>query len=84
MSLREEWYAARVQRQQEVRERQQQVAAFLQETRLQQQQLWLEQQQQRAAYVAALQDYVWGTTPTLGNGSNTGTGSAQTNKPQPN
>ncbi|NMF61382.1 hypothetical protein DP113_29840 [Brasilonema octagenarum UFV-E1] len=69
MSLREEWYAARVQRQQEVRERQQQVAAFLQDTRLQQQQVWLEQQQQRTAYVAALQDYVWGTTPTPETGS---------------
>ncbi len=101
MSLREEWYAARVQRQQEVRLRQQQVldyrqqiqaemaalhqyqrtmlsnfrstlqadvATFLEETRSHQQEVWLEQQYQRAAYVAALQDYVWGTTPTPGNG----------------
>jgi type II secretory pathway pseudopilin PulG len=101
VSLREEWYAARIQRQQEVRERQQhvleyrqqiqaemaalheyqrtmlsnfhstlqaEVAAFLEETRLHQQEVWIEQQQQRAAYVAALQDYVWGTTPTPANG----------------
>ena len=130
MSLREQWYAARVQRQQEVCQRQQQVleerqqiqaemaalheyqrtilsqfhqnlvaemaeflttttanrlamaavlreslsnfhsllqaevAAFLEETRSHQQEVRLDQAQQRAAYVAALQDYVWGTTPT--------------------
>ncbi|QDL11523.1 hypothetical protein DP113_29880 [Brasilonema octagenarum UFV-E1] len=102
MSLREQWNAARVQRQQEVRERQQDVleyrqqiqaemaalhqyqrtmlsnfrstlqadvAAFLEETRLHQQEVWFEQQQQRAAYVAALQNYVWGTTPIPENGS---------------
>ncbi len=77
MSLREEWYAARMQRQQEVRERQQQVAVFLEETRLHQQQVWFEQAQARAAYVAALRDYVWGTTPTPVQGSNIGTGSAK-------
>ncbi len=77
MSLREEWYAARMQRQQEVSERQQQVAVFLEETRLHQQQVWFEQAQQRAAYVAALRDYVWGTTPTPVQGSNIGTGSAK-------
>ena len=101
MSLREQWYAARVQRQQEVHERQQQVleyrqqiqaemaalhqyqrtmlsnfystlqadvATFLEETRSHQQEVWFDQQQQRVAYVAALQDYVWGTTPTPENG----------------
>ncbi|NMF61390.1 hypothetical protein DP115_00725 [Brasilonema octagenarum UFV-OR1] len=45
------------------------VAAFLEETRLHQQEVWFEQQQQRAAYVAALQNYVWGTTPIPENGS---------------
>ena len=60
MSLREQWYNARMQRQQEVLERKQSVAAFLEQTRSQQQQMWLEQAQQRAAYMAALQDYVWG------------------------
>lgn len=102
MSLREQWNAARVQRQQEVRERQQQVleyrqqiqaemaalhqyqrtmlsnfrstlqadvAAFLEETRSHQQEVWFDQQQQRAAYVAALRHYVWGTTPTFEDGS---------------
>lgn len=85
MSLREEWYAARMQRQQEVRSRQQQVAEFLLQTRSHQQQVWLEQQQQRAAYVAAIRDYVWGTTsPTYVNGSNAATGSAQSkHQPQP-
>lgn len=129
MSLREQWYAARVQRQQEVCQRQQQVleerqqiqaemaalheyqremlsqfhqnlvteiaeflsdttaqrgamaailreslsnfhtllqaevAAFLEQTRVNQQEVWLDQAQQRTAYVAALQDYVWGVTP---------------------
>lgn len=129
MSLREQWYAARQQRQQEVRERQQQVlltrmqfqaemaalheyqramlsqfcqnlametaeflsattanraamaaamreylsnfysvlqadvAAFREETRSHQLQVWQEQRQQRAAYVAAMRNYVWGTTP---------------------
>lgn len=133
MSLREKWYAAREQREKEVRTRQQEVlenrqqiqaemaalhdrqrttlsefyqnlasetadflstttaqrsamaaalrnslsnfhstlqaniAAFREETRSHQQQVWLEQAQQRAAYIAALQDYVWGTTPTPGN-----------------
>lgn len=133
MSLREQWYAARQQRQQEVRERQQhvletrqqfqaemaalhqyqrawleafcqnlaaetaeflynatadrmamsaalreslnnfhsnleaEVAAFLEETRSQQQQTWTEQAQERAAFIAALQDYVWGTAPSFGN-----------------
>ncbi len=40
------------------------VATFLEETRSHQQEVWLDQAQQRAAYVAAVQDYVWGTTPT--------------------
>jgi gas vesicle GvpC-like protein len=135
VSLREEWYAARQQREQQVRERQQQVlehrqqiqaemaalhqhqrtmlsqyyqnlatdtaeflsttsanraamaaaqreslsnfhstlqaevAAFREETRSQQQQAWFEQAHERAAYVAAVRDYVWGTTPTPGNAS---------------
>lgn len=64
MSLREQWYAARIQRQQEVLERKQSVAAFLEETRSHQQEVWLEAAQQRAAYVAAIKDYVWGTTLT--------------------
>lgn len=103
MSLRDEWYAARAQRQQEIQFRQQQVlehrhqtqmdlsarathraamsaamwdslhnfhstlqssmANFLEDTRAYQQQTWLEQQNQRAAYVAAMRDYVWGTAP---------------------
>lgn len=133
MSLREQWYAAKQQRQQEVRQRQQSVletrqqfqaemaalhqhqrawleefcqnlaaqtaeflhnataeraamsaamheslnnfhrtlqadvAAFLEETRSQQQQSWTEQAQERAAFIAALQDYVWGTAPSFGN-----------------
>lgn len=45
------------------------VAAFLEETRSHQQEVWFDQQQQRAAYVAALQNYVWGTTPIPENGS---------------
>nr|WP_039752852.1 hypothetical protein [Hassalia byssoidea] len=102
MSLREQWNAARVQRQEEVRERQQDVleyrqqiqaemaalhqyqrtmlsnfrstlqadvAAFLEETRSHQQEVWFDQRQQRAAYVAAIQNYVWGTTPIPENGS---------------
>ncbi|GAB1539016.1 hypothetical protein NUACC21_16810 [Scytonema sp. NUACC21] len=133
MSLREQWYAARQQREQEVRQRQQnvlenrqqiqaemaalhqyqrawleefcqnlaaetaeflhnataertamaavmreslnsfhttlqaEVAAFLEETRMQQQETWTEQAQERAAFIAALQDYVWGTAPSFGN-----------------
>ncbi|MFN6529560.1 gas vesicle protein GvpC [Nostoc sp. ChiSLP03a] len=133
MSLREQWYAARQQREQEVRLRQQhvletrqqfqaemaalhqyqrawleefcqnlaaetaeflhnttadraamsavmreslnnfhttlqaEVAAFLEETRSQQQQTWTEQAQERAAFIAALQDYVWGTAPSFSN-----------------
>lgn len=135
MSLRENWYAARSQRQQEVRERQQEVlehrqeiqaemaalheyqrttltqfcqnltdqtteflanttanraamaaaqsealnnfhnilqadvAAFREAVREHHQQVSLEQAHQRAAFVAALQDYVWGTTPTPVHGS---------------
>lgn len=84
MSLQEEWYAARLQRQQEVFERQQQVATFLLETRSHQQQVWREQAQQRAAYVAALRDYVWGTASAPGNGSHTATGSDHSNKAQAN
>jgi DNA-binding protein H-NS len=49
------------------------VAAFLEETRLHQQEVWFDQRQQRAAYVAAIQNYVWGTTPISENGSS-GTG----------
>lgn len=133
MSLREKWYAAREQRENEVRTRQQEVlknrqqiqtemaalhdrqrttlsefyqnlatetaeflstttarrsamaavlrdslsnfhstlqansTAFREKTRSHQQQVWLEQAQQRAAYIAALQDYVWGKTPAPGN-----------------
>jgi putative protein kinase ArgK-like GTPase of G3E family len=103
VSLRDEWYAARAQRQQEIQFRQQQVlehrqqtqmnlsatatnraamsaamwdslhnfhstlqssmANFLEDTRAYQQQVWLEQQNQRAAYVAAMRDYVWGAAP---------------------
>lgn len=66
MSLREQWYAAQLQRQQEFLERKQQVAAFLEETRSHHQQVWQENRQQRTAYVAAIKNYVWGTTPTPG------------------
>ncbi|NEU74321.1 hypothetical protein PI95_017580 [Hassallia byssoidea VB512170] len=45
------------------------VAAFLEETRSHQQEVWFDQRQQRAAYVAAIQNYVWGTTPIPENGS---------------
>ncbi|GAX41488.1 hypothetical protein NIES4075_24610 [Tolypothrix sp. NIES-4075] len=102
MSLREQWNAARVQRQEEVRERQQDVleyrqqiqaemaalhqyqrtmlsnfrstlqadvAAFLEETRSHQQEVWFDQRQQRSAYVAAMRNYVWGTTPTFEDGN---------------
>lgn len=82
MSLKEQWDAARVQRQQEVLERKQEVVTFLQEVRSDQQETWLEQRQQRAAYVAALKNYVWGTTPTPENDSNTGNGSAQSDRLQ--
>lgn len=61
MSLREQWYNARMERQQEVRERQQQVVNFLQEVRHHHQQTWLEQKQERLAYVTAIKNYVWGT-----------------------
>lgn len=107
MSLREQWYAARQQREQEIHDRQQEVmehrqrtvefisdttasraamaaalrdslsnfhstlqanvAAFREETRSQHQKASMEQAYERAAYIAALQDYVWGTTPTPGN-----------------
>ncbi len=60
MSLREQWYTARSQRQQEVIERKQEVATFLQETRSHLNEVWLEQRQQRVAYVAAIKNYVWG------------------------
>ncbi|MFN6488277.1 MULTISPECIES: hypothetical protein [unclassified Nostoc] len=70
MSLREQWYAARSQRQQEVLERRQQVATFLLETRSQLNEVCLEQRQQRVAYVAAIKNYVWGTTPNTENDSN--------------
>jgi len=73
MSLRQEWYAAQLQRQQEFLERFQQVAAFLEEVRSHHQQLWQEQRQQRTAYVAASKNSVWGTTPASGNDSNTTT-----------
>ncbi|MBW4497027.1 MAG: hypothetical protein KME26_29000 [Oscillatoria princeps RMCB-10] len=103
MSLRDEWYAARAQRQQEIQFRQQQVlehrhqtqmnlsatatnraamsaamwdslhtfhstlqssmANFQEDTRAYQQQVWMDQQNQRAAYVAAMRDYVWGAAP---------------------
>ncbi|MFN6499044.1 MAG: hypothetical protein RMX65_018890 [Nostoc sp. DedQUE01] len=78
MSLREQWYAARSQRQQEVLERRQQVATFLVETRSQLNEVWLEQRQQRVAYVAAIKNYVWGTTPNPENGN-----LGQTNKIHP-
>lgn len=61
MSLREQWYNARMERQQQVRERQQQVVNFLQEVRYRHQEAWLEQKQQRVAYVTAIKNYVWGT-----------------------
>lgn len=130
MSLRERWYAARQQREQELRYRQQQVneerqqyqaemaalheynrrtlgqfrqnlatdtaeflssttanraamaaaqqdalnnfhstlqadvGAFREETRSQQRQDWNEERCDRAAYVAAMRDYVWGSAPT--------------------
>lgn len=67
MSLRQEWYAAQLQRQQEFLERKQQVAAFLQEVRSHHQQISEEQRQQRLAYVAAIKHAVWGTTPASGN-----------------
>ncbi|MCU0516697.1 MAG: hypothetical protein MUC60_07470 [Oscillatoria sp. Prado101] len=69
MSLKDQWYAARVQRQQELRQRQQQVAAFLQETRAHQQQVWSEERQQRETFVASLRDYVWGSALTPENSS---------------
>ena len=82
MSLKEQWDAARVQRQQEVLERKQEVATFLQEVRSDQQETWLEQRQQRAAYVAAIKNYVWGTTPTSGDGNNIVTESGQSDRHQ--
>ena len=109
MSLKEQWYAAKQQRQQEIIERKQQVleerhqtaqllsnitldrlhnstdlrerlsnfhgklqadvATFLQETRLHQQQTWLEGRYERAAYVAFMRDYVWGTAAPFSHGS---------------
>lgn len=103
MSLREQWYAARQQREIEIHERKQRVvehrqrtvefisdvtanraamtaalreslsnfhstlqanvAVFREETRSHQQEVAVEQAHQRAAYVAAMRDYVWGSTP---------------------
>lgn len=80
MSLREQWYAARSQRQQEVLERRQQVATFLLETRSQLNEVWLEQRQQRVAYVAAIKNYVWGTSSNAENGSNIATDVGQSKR----
>ncbi|MDZ8260443.1 hypothetical protein [Nostoc sp. ChiQUE01b] len=80
MSLREQWYAARSQRQQEVLERRQHVATFLLETRSQLNEVWLEQRQQRVAYVAAIKNYVWGTTPNTENDSNIATDVGQSKR----
>jgi ABC-type Zn2+ transport system substrate-binding protein/surface adhesin len=103
VSLKEQWDAARVQRQQEILLRQQQVlehryetqiqleviaanraemaaqlseslqtfhetlqaevAAFRAELRSQQEQVWQVEKVKRKAYVATLQESVWGTTP---------------------
>ncbi len=79
MSLKDQWYAARVQRQQELRQRQQQVAAFLQETRAHQQQVWSEERQQRETFVASLRDYVWGSALTPENSSSAAIGSVPGN-----
>ena len=62
MSLKTQWDAARVQRQQEVLERKQSVAEFLEETRSHRQQVSQEAAHDRAAYVATIKNYVWGTT----------------------
>nr|WP_322708499.1 hypothetical protein [Nostoc sp. ChiSLP03a]MDZ8209582.1 hypothetical protein [Nostoc sp. ChiSLP03a] len=80
MSLREQWYAARSQRQQEVLERRQQVATFLLETRSQLNEICLEQRQQRVAYVAAIKNYVWGTTHNTENDSNIATDVGQSKR----
>ncbi|KAF3889421.1 MULTISPECIES: hypothetical protein [Nostocales] len=81
MSLREQWNAARSQRQQEVLERRQMVANFLLETRSHLDEVWLEQRQQRVAYVAAIKNYVWGTTPDTDNGSSNTTNLGQSEVP---
>jgi hypothetical protein len=81
VSLRDQWYAARVQRQQEVSQRQQLVAAFLQETRAHQQQVWSEQRQQREAFVASVRDYVWGSALTPENSSSPAIMSVQGHQP---
>ena len=81
MSLKDQWYAARVQRQQELRQRQQQVAAFLQETRAHQQQVWMEERQQREVYVASVRDYVWGAALTPETASSPAIGSVQGTQP---
>lgn len=81
MSLKDQWYAARVRRQEELRQRQQQVAAFLQETRAHQQQVWIEERQKREAFVASVRDYVWGPSLTPDTTSSPAIGSAQGTQP---
>lgn len=60
MSLKEQWDTARLQRQQEVSERQQDIAALLAAFQQRRHEMAQEQAYQRAAYMAALRDYVWG------------------------
>lgn len=64
MCLKMQWDAAGVERQQEVIEHKQFVAGFLEEARSHRHQVSHESAQDRAAYVTAIEDYVWGTTST--------------------
>ncbi|NET50902.1 MAG: hypothetical protein F6K09_19865 [Merismopedia sp. SIO2A8] len=60
MSLKDQWDAARMQRQQEVSQRHQDIAALLAAFHQHRQEVAQEQAHQRAAYIAAIRDYVWG------------------------